>query len=55
MTPQKQYNILKKSGDLEELYPELVGNWDEDEEQFTEIYNTMMDGVKNLDINYDEL
>lgn len=32
------YSMLQKSGLLCEFYPNLTGNWDEDKEDFLEIY-----------------
>ena len=49
-----QYNMLKKSGDLLDLYPELSGeSWAKDKKDFTEIYTLTMNGVIDMEVDYD--
>ena len=54
MKAKQQYNILKKSGDLLEFYPELTGIWKEDEKQWNEIYNTIINGIVDFEVEEDE-
>jgi hypothetical protein len=55
MDARRQYNILLKSGDLLELYPELTGKWSKDKEVFTELFETMTRGVIDLDYTDEDL
>lgn len=35
---KKEYEQMKKSGDLQDLFPMLSGNWQEDKEFFTDMF-----------------
>lgn len=35
---KKQYNLLLETGDLFELFDDLVGSWEEDKESFIKHY-----------------
>lgn len=54
MTPYKQYKMLLANGILEELYPELTGEWEEDKKTFINIIEMNEMFTKNLDVDYDE-
>lgn len=53
---QKEYNMLLKSGALLELYEDMVGNWEEDGDAFTKIYDANEFFLGNLEVDdYDEV
>lgn len=35
MNPEEQYNIFKESGDLDEFFPKMTGDWEKDKARFT--------------------
>lgn len=54
MTAKKEYLFLQSNGMLEELYPELSGNWDEDRKEFTVLWELNETFTKQIDVDYEE-
>ena len=50
MSAHKEYEFLKANGVLLELFPELSGDWLEDEKTFTERWELNVDVFNNLDV-----
>lgn len=52
---KQQYNMLRKAGDLLDLYPELTGeSWGKDKVLFMDIYLATMNGIIDIDLNFEE-
>ena len=54
MSAHKEYEFLKANGVLLEVFPELSGDWLEDEKTFTERWELNVDVFNNLDIIIDD-
>jgi len=54
MSAKKEYEALLKSGDLQELYKGLSGNWEQDKSTFVEMYDLNIKAIKEIDVNYEE-
>lgn len=54
MSAQKQYNDMLESGDLLEIYPGLVGNWQDDKDTFIEYYELNLKAINEIDVNFEE-
>ena len=54
MTAKKEYLFLQGNGMLEELYPELSGNWEEDRKEFTVLWELNEIYTKGIDVDYEE-
>ena len=50
MSAHKEYEFLKANGVLLEVFPELSGDWLEDEKTFTERWELNVDVFNNLDV-----
>ena len=50
MSAHKEYEFLKANGVLLEVFPELSGDWLEDEKTFTERWELNVDIFNNLDV-----
>ena len=50
MSANKEYEFLKANGVLLEVFPELSGDWLEDEKTFTERWELNVDVFNNLDV-----
>ena len=53
MKAKQEYQRLLSSGDLEELYPELKGDWKKDKKEFTRLYDLNNEALKNMPIIFD--
>lgn len=54
MKAKEEYQKLLNSGDLEELYPDLTGNWKKDQEEFTRLYDLNNKALKDITIEIEE-
>lgn len=55
MKARSEYNILLDLGELEELYPNLTGVWEQDKENFTFIWEQNQEILKSIDTkSFDE-
>lgn len=56
MSARREYNVLLKNGILLELYPELIGNWLDDKDTFTKLYEANLYFTEPLEVDdYEEL
>lgn len=53
MSALKQYNLLLNTGDLLEMYPQLVGKWKEDKDTFTDLYEENLQAIREIDVDFD--
>lgn len=54
MQAYREYKMLLDNGILEELYPELSGNWEEDKKLFINILEMNELFTKKIDVDYEE-
>ncbi len=54
MSAHKEYEFLKANGVLLEVFPELSGDWLEDEKTFTERWDLNNNALKDLDVIIDD-
>jgi len=56
MSAKKEYKMLLRNGMLLDLYEELVGNWEEDKDTFTKIYEANLFFTEHLEVDdYEEI
>ena len=55
MSAKGEYTVLLELGDLLALYPDLTGEWDADEVEFTKMWEANKDVFKDLDMDYEEI
>jgi hypothetical protein len=56
MSAKKEYNALLKSGALTELFDDMQGSWEVDEDTFTRYYEANLFFTQNLEVDdYEEL
>jgi len=51
MKARSEYNILLDLGELEELYPNLTGVWEQDKEKFIAIWEQNQIVLNELNVN----
>lgn len=54
MTPEQQYNVFRDSGDLEELFPKLSGEWNKDKARFTKMFEKNNQILEDLEKDLQE-
>jgi hypothetical protein len=53
MSAKVEYEYIKETGSLEELFPGLTGDWEKDKKYFTKMYEDNLKAIKQIDINYE--
>lgn len=54
MKVKREYEALLDSGELQEMFPQLSGNWSEDQTLFTSLWEDNQEAIKDIDVNFDE-
>mgnify|MGYP003650680768 CR=1 FL=1 len=56
MSARSEYNMLADLGELLELYPNLTGIWEKDQDKFTSVWERNQEVLGNINIeDFEEL
>jgi len=48
------YNFFLESGDIYEMNENATGEWDTDKKWFRVLYKSTLEGVNNIEVDYEE-
>lgn len=47
---KQEYDALKKSGDLLDMFPDLTGSWSKDKKEFTNYWESNQQILSDMDV-----